>query len=102
MASLSLQNDTGTAGDNITEDPTLAGTITNDGSMDYVDVEFDFDGDGNPDDYTSANADGSFTYDPSANITFGQVTINVRASEYDTNTMQYIYGDWVSITFEYN
>ncbi len=101
VSSVSLLNDTGTAGDNVTTDPTLTGMMTNDGSMDYVDAEFDFDGDGNPDDYTVVNLDGSFEYDPSSNISYGQVTINVRACEFDPNTGQYLYGDWVPISFTY-
>ncbi len=101
IASLSLQNDTGTAGDNITADPTLAGTVTNDGSMDLVTVEFDFDGDGTADDYAYVDAEGNFTYDPSSNIDYGQVTIYVRAAEYDPNTGEFLYSDWTAITFNY-
>lgn len=99
VASLGLQNDTGEDGDLSSQDPTLAGTLSNDGGFDYVDVEFDLDGDGYTDGWVSPESDGSFVYDPSGEILPGEITIHVRAGEYTMTGYQY--GAWESITFTY-
>lgn len=101
IASLSLANDTGTAGDNITEDPTLTGTILNDGMFDSINVEIDYNGDGVMDDYLPAEADGTFVIDPSSFISYGEVTIAVRAVEMNMTTSELLIGEWTSITFTY-
>jgi hypothetical protein len=101
ISNLSLQNDTGQAGDNITEDPTLTGTLADDGGSSMVDIEIDFDGDSLADDCIYAQALGTFEYDPSSLISFGQVTINVRAIEMDPETTEITFGEWVPITFDY-
>ncbi len=101
LTSLGLYNDTGTLGDNETEDPTLTG-MTQAGTVNgYVDIEIDFDGDGTADDFTFTNQDGSFTYDPSSSISYGEVTLYVRASEWDNLSSEYRYSDWFSISFTY-
>jgi hypothetical protein len=101
IGSLTLQNDTGTPGDNSTEDPTLTGTVQNDGPTAGMGIEVDYDGDGIADDWFYAGADGSFEFDPSSHIGFGEVTVRVRAFEMDENTTETLYGDWASITFNY-
>ena len=102
VATLGLLTDTGEAGDNITEDPTITGIITNDNGLDYVGIEIDFDGDGVAEDFAYAESDGSFTYNPAGMVNFGEVTIRVRAYDVDQCTFETLYGEWVSITFTYN
>lgn len=101
IASLSLLSDTGTAGDNITEDPTLIGSLLNDGMFDSMSLEIDYNGDGVADDWVYPEGDGTFAIDPTNYVTFGEVTIAVRAVEMDMNSAETLFGDWSSITFTY-
>ena len=100
IGSLGLENDTGDPVDLITEDPTLTGNVI-DGSGTLFDVEFDFDGDGNQDSITTTDSSGHFVYDPRLNLSYGEVTIFVRAGEWD-GVSEYIYSEWVSITFTFD
>ena len=101
MPSVSLQNDTGTAGDNITTDPTLTGSISADPGFLPVYVEFDFDGDGIEEDYVYTDTGGSFDYDPTGYISYGQVTINVSGAYYDQQAGSYVFSGWQAFTFTY-
>ncbi len=98
IASLTLQNDTGDPGDKVTEDPTLAGTVTNDNGFDSVELHIDFDGDGLGDDYCYVESDGTFTYDPTGFVGPGEVTVYVRVVEFG---MEMLYGEWQQITFTF-
>lgn len=101
IATLTLQNDTGEAGDNVTGDPALIGTVVNDGSFSGMSFEIDYDGDNTPDDWGYIAADGTFEFDPTIHISFGSVTVRVRAVETDSQTTETLYSDWASITFTY-
>lgn len=101
ITSLGLANDTGTAGDMITTDGTLVGTISDDTTVSSVMIEFDFDGDGVYEDSTYTDANGNFTFDVGPHAAFGEVTVAVRAVEYDNNLMDFVYSEWETITFTY-
>ncbi len=102
VTALSLVNDTGTAADLITSDATFTGTVTNDGSVDMLSVELDYTGDSIPDDWTTTDATGTFTYDVGLNVPYGSVTVQARGLEFDANLGSTIYGAWVSLNFTYN
>ncbi|MBW3543849.1 MAG: hypothetical protein KY476_26675, partial [Planctomycetes bacterium] len=100
VASFELANDTGTPGDYITNDPTLAGSVTDDVSADGLEVQIDADGDGVADDTTWTDTGGAFMYDAAMMVgSYGTYTIAARAGEFDMQTMQTVYGSWVSLTF---
>jgi hypothetical protein len=97
IASFDLYADTHTPGDYVTSDPTVTGTVTSSypGS---ASLEFDYNGDGSPDNTASVGADGLFIHHP-ANCQPGTVTIHVRAVEMDWQTWQTNYSAWVSLTY---
>ncbi|NLX54390.1 MAG: hypothetical protein GXY58_04695 [Planctomycetaceae bacterium] len=99
VTSLDLVNDNGTSPtDRITSDPTIAGSISNDGSVNGVSIQFDYNGDGSPDGYTTTDSQGDFTHTPSG-LLLGPVTIYARTQEFESGLMQYIYGNWSSVSF---
>ena len=97
IASFDLFADTHTPGDYVTSDPKVTGTVTSSypGS---ASLEFDYDGDGSPDNTASVGADGLFIHHP-ANCQPGTITIHVRAVEMDWQTWQTNYSDWSSLTY---
>ncbi len=68
VATFSLLNDTanqgGTTSDGSTQDATLTGTVAGNGSLNAISVEFDIDGDFDPDASTLTNSSGEFVFDP--------------------------------------
>jgi hypothetical protein len=92
-----LVNDTGGSGQ--TTDPTVAGQATNPGgSVAYMTVEFDLNGDGVPDDSVVADYQGNFQYTPQG-LRDGPITVQARAVEWDPIGSDYIHGNWVSVSF---
>lgn len=86
MTNLHLMNNTGTAGNTVTSDPTLTGTLTDDGynSTSYsmsgpystYTVQVDLSGDSSIDQTVTPNWDHTFSYDPRSNgQQSGEVTI---------------------------
>ena len=61
-------------------DPTIIGTIVNDGNVANVDVYFDHNADGEPDGYTTTDELGNFEYTP-VGLEPGFITVDVWASE---------------------
>ena len=99
LATLHLLHDTGaSATDGITTDATVAGSVTNDGPLAGLQVEFDHDGDGVAEGTEVTGDDGSFTYSPFG-LAPGSVTIGARAKEWDDEQSDFIYGTWTSLTF---
>lgn len=75
---LVLLRDTGaSANDGITTNPTLTGSLSGTGSLSFVTVQFDHDGDGTPDGLTMTDAAGAFTYTPKG-LSHGTHTIQAR------------------------
>src|SRR5690606_33358539 len=79
--------------------PAITGTVSNENGFDSVELHFDFDGDGLVDDYMYPESDGSFTYDPSGFVGFGEVTIRVRVVEWDAQ--ESLYSEWSTITYTF-
>lgn len=99
VSELALHNDTGESNsDNVTEDPTLKGKIATALGVGAVDVEFDHDGDGVPDGTAVTDAEGNFLYEPLA-LPYGAATIQVRGKSWNNAHLDYVMGDWSSITF---
>ncbi len=105
LSGLALANDTGTAGDGVTSDPTIAGTfVSGTAALSQTGVEIDLNGDGVPDDrfLTVDPGTGSFTVDLSDYLsTSGPVTVDLRASGWDDAAQEALQGDWVEFTFTY-
>lgn len=100
VSNLQLVNDTGISStDNETDDGTVSGTVTNDGSVSGMLVEVDLDNNGTADDCVFTDSLGNFVYDATNQVPTGSVTIQFRPVEVDPNTEEFIYGDWESITF---
>ncbi len=99
VATLQLVSDTGeSATDGITTNPSVTGSVTNDGPLDGLQVEFDHDGDGVAEGTEMVGTDGSFTYSPFG-LSPGPVTIQARAKEWDDVLSECIHGAWVPLTF---
>ncbi len=92
VGSLALYRDTGAPGDAVTFDPTIRGTVADDGGAAGLRVEIDTTGDGSPDGYTIAAGDGSFEYTPVAGA--GSVTVRARAWDWDEAQAGYRPGNW--------
>ena len=109
VTNLRLVNDTGTAGDNVTSDPTVTGTLTDDGfnssgygmsmmSSTYA-VQIDLGGDGSVERTLTPNADHTFDYDPRGDgQPHGVVTVQARAVE-TVPGGRTLSGDWQTLTF---
>jgi hypothetical protein len=99
VTSLYLLNDTGTAGDSVTCNATIAGTVSDQASS--PEVQFDLNGDGIVDETIWPEPDGSFEFAPAISPSVGQNTYRARTLVYDGMAMP-IYGEWVEVTFTYN
>ncbi len=103
VSGLSLVNDTGVAGDLITGDPRLTGSVTlSDGSANYLPIQYDVNGDGIVDGSAQSDWTGHFTIDPtSLNLSAGSLTIAVRAGRNVSGQMTPQYGTWSTLTFTF-
>ncbi|MBI2477418.1 MAG: hypothetical protein HYV60_01820, partial [Planctomycetia bacterium] len=72
--------------------------LPDDGTIAYVTVEFDHDGDGVADGTTVTGASNQFVYAP-AGLSYGTHTIRARALEWDYEFGTYLYGPWSTFTF---
>ncbi|HMP15642.1 MAG TPA: carboxypeptidase-like regulatory domain-containing protein, partial [Gemmatales bacterium] len=96
---LQLKNDTETANDGITTDPTLVGTITHaDGPVAYMGIQFDYNSDDEEDGFTYANHEGNFEFKPYG-LNPGLQTIRARAIEWDAQSGDSVVGPWKTISF---
>jgi hypothetical protein len=99
LSAVGLLRDTGVSDDDgLTADPTLAGTVANDGSVAQLTVEFDTNGDGIADGQTTTDAAGHFTYVPQS-LPLGAVTVAVRVSEYDIAARELRTSAWSTTSF---
>lgn len=96
-----LKDDGPSATDFVTTEPSVTGQLVNDGNVDYLTVEVDLDEDGNPDESTQADANGSFVFSPKGNLGYGQQVFAVRGVEYDYSHNELLQGPWSSIAFEF-
>jgi hypothetical protein len=101
ITELALLRDTGASDtDLLTRDPTLSGTVSGAEDVAYATVQFDYTGDGEPDESAVADELGRFEHTPT-NLQYGQHTVRVRASVFDAELGRELAGDWVSLTFTY-
>ncbi len=99
VAILALLRDTGSSSsDGVTSESALTGTVSDDGELGGLRVEFDHDGDGLKDGFTIGGADGVFTYVPTG-LSPGEHTIAARAGQWNVSSAEYEYGDWMPLTF---
>ncbi len=99
VVDLALVNDTGTSDtDLVTSDRRITGTLSGEGTSDYIIVELDLDGDGVADDDVHSDAAGGFVY-YAAGLALGSVTISARTREYDLATRTISYGTWTPFSF---
>ncbi|MCY2990951.1 MAG: hypothetical protein NTY19_24210 [Planctomycetota bacterium] len=75
----------------------LTGRITNEGALDQVAVEFDYDGDGTVDQTVLTDRDGVFSVQPNS-LPTGTTTVHVRTRETDQAEHQTLYSSWSAIT----
>jgi len=103
VTSLILKNDTNVDGDLVTYDPRVIGQLDDpDGMGTGMTVEIDVNSDGTADDALSVNAGSSFEYNPAMLVGFGSVTIAARTTGYDPYTYTPVFGDWQSITYQFD
>jgi hypothetical protein len=82
-------------------DPTVIGQVEDaSGGVDFQTVQFDYNGDGQPDASTTTDAQGNFTFAPSG-LAAGNQTIGVRAKIWDMASQGFLYSSWTTISFNY-
>ncbi|MBS0265923.1 MAG: cadherin-like domain-containing protein, partial [Planctomycetes bacterium] len=108
IQTLSLVNDTGTAGDSLTTDPRIAGQFSGgSGSAASLSVQVDYNGDGIAEATTTTDQTGNFSFDPRQSygttppLAYGNRTLAVRAGSVDPSANQLSYGAWANISFSY-
>jgi hypothetical protein len=74
----------------------LTGLVSNDGSCAYLEVELQEGA--NSLGYALTDGEGRFTFSPSG-LALGELTVEARAREWDYVAGDFIYSDWVSLTF---
>lgn len=100
VSTLALVNITGSATPTPTStDPTLNGTITNDGAISNLEIQFDFNNDSTVDAIATTDADGKFQLTPEG-LAFGSQTIRARVKEFKSDGTPQT-GSWNSIAFTY-
>ena len=78
----------------------LRGRVRNEGTLQDIAVEFDFDGDGQVDQSAVTDAFGRFAVQPGG-LAFGNVTIHARTRETNPTTHQMLVSSWSEWSFEY-
>src|SRR6185312_120020 len=76
----------------------LKGTLSSDPAGDVVEVQFDANGDGQPDAEAFTDMQGNFSFVPSG-LNYGSVTIAARTVAHGAGPLTY--SAWVSLTFAY-
>ena len=81
--------------------PTVVGKITNEGSVENIAVEFDFDNDGVADQTALTDQDGTFSV-TLAGLDSGDIAIRVQTRELDEVNHQYLCSGWQNLNFHYD
>ena len=100
--SLGLLNDTGSSQtDEQSSDPRILGAVQGPRDGVLLDVEVDWNDDGNPDDTLEPAANGAFVY-LAPDLETGEVELNFRLRVWNDLEEDYVTGDWspVAFTFE--
>ena len=98
LTSYGLEN--GVIGAGITDDPTVIGTITSEWGVEDREIQFDYDGDGEPDGSAYADENGDFVFLPES-LSFGDIQMSIRTVIFDTVTGEDVYGSWASLDFTF-
>ena len=102
VSELALLDDTGTAGDSVTNHADLTGRLADDGGNLYrVVIEIDTDADGIADDYSYTDENGEFLYRYTP-ATSGNKIVQARAVRWDAFSGSTVTGGWKSLRFTYN
>jgi hypothetical protein len=100
FAELDLLNDTGASStDGVTSDPTIAGRLTNEATVDGLTVELDLDADGVADATVVTDARGRFSITP--DLALGPAEIALRTQETDAATGAVLNGVWTPLELTY-
>jgi len=98
VSSFTLLHGSGEPGSLTATDPTVTGTLTNDGAVSALRVEFDLDNNGTVGQSTYTDSSGNFTYTPHG-LQPGAKTVKARAVEWDDQTASQLFGDWVTLSY---
>ena len=99
VSELEVASDTGTdPADGITTDRRVRGTVMGIEEGVGTTVEFDYDGDGDAEGYTTTDSYGVFFFDP-VGIGTGSKTISARAVSWDSYNQESVYGAWTNLTY---
>jgi RHS repeat-associated protein len=94
-----LFNDTGASStDGVTRDPRLAGSVSDDGNLARLVVQFDLNSDGQSDGAAEPDAAGAFQFTP-AGLAAGPITAYARAGERMPDQSVSNFGDWQPLNF---
>ncbi|QDU09046.1 Calx-beta domain-containing protein [Gimesia aquarii] len=103
LTGLALYNDTEFSNDLLTEDARVTGQVSSTRGVEFVRIQFDFDGDLEFDQTTDLNiaAINEFRYDVGLDVPYGDVSLYARAVEVDENGNVIETGDWNYLSFVY-
>ena len=98
VSTLGLLHSSGQPGSLTTSDPTITGSVTDDISAGGLRIEFDVDNNGTVDQSAYANSSGNFSY-TLQNVQPGEITVKVRAVEWDYQSSSQLNGNWNTLSF---
>lgn len=101
VATFTLLSDSGASEtDGLTANVDLTGTVTDDGNLNQLQVEFDIDGDTVVDGTALTDEEGRFLFTPTL-LDYGAVTVTARVRQWDAAQDQWLIGAWSSLSFTY-
>ncbi len=99
LSPLALVEDTGTVGDGKSANPSLKGTVTNDGLYSGLVVQIDHNGDDIADGVAGVDSTGNFTYTPHG-LAYGTYTFRARVKELNQLGTP-MYSSWQTLALDY-
>jgi hypothetical protein len=84
----------------VTSNPQVQGQVIGAEEGSEPTIQFQYNGDGNVDEQTTANYDGTFS-DSLPGLPYGQTTVSARVVEWDGTDGYYLYGAWSTLSFDY-
>ena len=103
IGGLHLSEDSGTVGDLVTSKPRVAGTIAvPPGNTQSFAVQYDLEGDGQPDGITFSDAQGNFEINLTNRILLdADVHLQIRAGYQAGADAEFIFGEWTAFDFRF-